>query len=202
MTLLAAWAAFDDKPHGKRISSLYIGSDSRFTWNGRNPYDEGQKVFVSAHFPEIFGYCGDVFMSQNVVSPLVGLIDNNCLFSLSDTIESKVSKIKEFIRNSIIEVPSVSRFPFSLLHGTRVGRDFALTHFSILKDGTIRQQNIFLGLCSSKIFSGGSGKTDFDDRWILMDSEKAENKNTSRNVYRCLCESIDNSRDFQTGGVP
>ena len=58
MTLLASWAAIDT--HG--ISSAYIVSDSRISWENKKYFDFGKKVFASKKYPEIF----DISDDQNV----------------------------------------------------------------------------------------------------------------------------------------
>ncbi|MEP2508894.1 MAG: hypothetical protein ABJH72_06030 [Reichenbachiella sp.] len=60
MTLIISWIGVDDKKDGKEISSIYIASDSRYTWGKAKRYDYGLKVFGSSKHPEIFGFCGDV----------------------------------------------------------------------------------------------------------------------------------------------
>ena len=57
MTMLASWVGID--PHG--ISSAYIVTDSRFTWNlgDHLHFDYGKKVFATLTYPEIFGYIGE-----------------------------------------------------------------------------------------------------------------------------------------------
>ena len=69
MTLIVAWASFDDKfRHWRKVGSLFIAADSQISWNSISLYDGHQKVFTSVKHPEILGFCGDVTFCNMAIS--------------------------------------------------------------------------------------------------------------------------------------
>lgn len=84
--MMASWIACD--PHG--VSSAYIVSDSRITWDAKTYYDYAKKVFASSLYPEIFGYAGDVLFPTIVLSQIVELIDRGILLTKTMTCREKI----------------------------------------------------------------------------------------------------------------
>jgi hypothetical protein len=71
MTLVVSWIGIDSR----KISSLYIASDSRISWGNQAKFDSGQKVFGCKNHPIIIGYCGDVLFPSIVINQLIDLAD-------------------------------------------------------------------------------------------------------------------------------
>lgn len=64
MTTLVCWCGVDSRGP----SSLYIASDSRFTWGTHKvKWDRGRKIAVRAEAAEILAFAGDVTLSQNLL---------------------------------------------------------------------------------------------------------------------------------------
>jgi hypothetical protein len=84
MALLISWIGVDDKKKGKAVASLYIASDSRYSWSNSSSYDYGIKVFGSSRFPDIFGFCGDVSFPSIILRQLISQIDAGIMFSEFD----------------------------------------------------------------------------------------------------------------------
>src|SRR5680860_817318 len=80
MTLIISWVGVDDNKEGKKPASLYIASDSRYSWGNSAKYDYGIKVFGSSRFPEIFGFCGDVLIPSIILGQLLPQIDLIIIF--------------------------------------------------------------------------------------------------------------------------
>lgn len=66
MTSLGVALAID----ARGPSAMYIITDSRISWPNGGHWDAGQKTFVSACSPDIFGFCGDAFFSARCHSPI------------------------------------------------------------------------------------------------------------------------------------
>lgn len=101
--MMASWIACD--PHG--VSSAYIVSDSRITWDAKTYYDYAKKVFASSLYPEIFGYAGDVLFPTIVLSQIVELIDRGILLTKTMTCREKNKIIFEKIYESIAKYPDM-----------------------------------------------------------------------------------------------
>jgi hypothetical protein len=203
MTLLISWIGVDEKKEGKSIASLYIASDSRYSWGKQNTYDYGTKVFGATNFPDIFGFCGDVLFPFNVLGQLIPQIDSGLIFNDTDDPTIKNKKVFDFIKSSLTTYPiNQTSGSFTILHGTRVKKDFHCfkTHYSSIT-GLINDE-IKLPLVSKKIYSAGSGKSEFDDNYLKWESDKHNDYRTSRGVYHCLYDTLTNIKDPGSGGLP
>ena len=207
MTLIVGWVSADNKPRGKQISALYFASDSRYTWkqHGRDVVicqtDYGKKLFASSKYPEIFGFCGDVFLSKHLIEGLIALIDSGTFFNTSETLCSKVQKVTTYFEAILSEFPDRQRANCIILYGTKVGRHFHLETYDILKDN-ITHEGVELPNVYTVVCSDGSGKQLFSENWIYANNEKANEYNLSRGVYHCLSETIETVEKNDIGGVP
>ena len=85
MTLLLAWASFDDGKDDP--SAIYIATDSRISWGDTSTWDFAQKVFCVPQSMEIFGYCGDVMCVTQTLSQIVHLCSSNIFGPPTDPAE-------------------------------------------------------------------------------------------------------------------
>jgi len=203
MTLIISWIGVDDKKEGKEISSIYIASDSRYTWGNAGKFDYGIKVFGSSKYPEIFGFCGDVLFPSIILGQLIPQIDNGLLLNDHDSCNTKNEIISGYIKTSFDTYPrGFLAGTFTILHGTRDGKVFKLFKTSFSPETGIKNEEIELPKISKKVYSGGSGKTEFDKNWEEWEKEKHNNFRTSRGVYHCLHQTLKSIKDPQTGGLP
>src|SRR5690606_29781691 len=136
MTLIISWIGVDDKKEGKSISSIYIASDSRYTWTKTHKFDYGIKVFSSTRHPEIFGFCGDVLFPSIILGQIIPQIDNGLLIENNDSGEEKNKKFFNYIRTSLETYPKeFLAGQFTILHATRVGKDFKLYKTTFNNEG-------------------------------------------------------------------
>jgi len=203
MTLLISWIGVDSKKEGNRIGSIYIASDSRYSWGDYSTFDLGSKVIGSVNFPEIFGFCGDVTFAKNVLMQLLQQIDNRLLISDDDNHLEKNEKIFAYIQASFRAYPKrVMKEGFTILHGTRINEDFFCFRTSGKLNTSLTNFQIELPKVSYNIFSEGSGKVEFDNHLYKWEQKKHNNFRTSRGVYHCLEETLEKIRDKRTGGKP
>ncbi len=204
MTLLVAWIGKDDKPQGKETSSLYIGSDSRYSWQpGTKRFDCGPKTYACSTSPNIFGFCGDVTFCTTVIPQIKDRIDSNTLFEETSKLEERQEKIKNFIATSIAAYPSAILTNFEILYGTRIGQQFSLLSYEFSKkDKELKVNSKTFPAESNIVHTTGTGKETFENYWTVYDAPKADNSKTSRNIYHILSESIKNNEDRATGGYP
>jgi hypothetical protein len=203
MTLLISWIGVDVKKEGNRIGSIYIASDSRYSWDDYSTFDLGSKVLGSSKFPEIFGFCGDVTFAKNVLMQLLQQIDNGLLLSEKDDHVDKNNKIFSYIKTSFIAFPKGKlKEGFTILHATRVKNEFFCFRTSGKSNASITNFQIELPKVSFNIFSEGSGKREFDNNFHKWEKETHNNFRTSRAVYHCLEETLERMKDKRTGGKP
>ncbi len=203
MTLIVSWIGVDDKKEGKEIASIYISSDSRYTWGNTGKFDYGVKVFGSTKFPEIFGFCGDVLFPSTILGQIIPQIDNGILFTNSDNAEIKSNKIFSYIKSSFKSYPKTFiNDSFTILHGTRFEKSFKLYKIFLNPDKKLQKEEIYLGNISTKVFSGGSGASEFNKNWLQWTKDKHNDYRTSRAVYHCLYKTLKEIKDPRTGGLP
>lgn len=203
MTLIVSWIGVEDKKSGKEISSIYISSDSRYTWGNSEKYDYGIKVFGSTKHPAIFGFCGDVLFPSIILGQIIPQIDYGILLNNTDNADTKSSKIFEYIKTSFGSYPKTFiGDSFTILHGTRVQKTFKLFKIFLDAGKNLHKHEVALGDISAKVFSGGSGAPEFDQNWRQWESEKHNDYRTSRAVYHCLYKTLKEIKDPRTGGMP
>lgn len=202
MSLVIAWIGIDT--HG--ITSAYIASESRVSWNGKKYYDACKKVFHSSKYPEIVGYCGDVLFPSLVINAIMNSIDNGMLFGPTDGALKRYEKFKKLLFNEFHKYPKeymcdsfelvyinkeVSRINYPSFHAYRIGWKKKTGFYS---------RRIVLPKESDVICVMGSGENEYRNNYANM--QKGRNKHTSRNVYHCLNITLDTSKEVTIGGPP
>lgn len=203
MTLLASWAAIDT--HG--ISSAYIVSDSRISWENKKYFDFGKKVFASKKYPEIFGYAGDVLFPSIVLSQIIDMIDTDVLFDESMTCSKKNKIVFEKLQYSFSKYPDVyGDNPIQIIH---ISRDTMVDKYPNFHHYLLTWDRKYGGSKEEKVFpikSGilnvlGSGKEEFEKNYNER-YQSCINKSTSRNVFHCFIDTLYNIQDTMCGGSP
>jgi hypothetical protein len=203
VTLIVSWIGVDDKKDGKVIASIYLASDSRYTWGSYSKYDYGVKVFGSTKYPEIFGFCGDILFPSTILGQIIPQIDNGIMLAATDNAENKNNKIFSYIQTSLDTYPkNFIGETFTILHASRFENYFKLFKISFEVDKQLHRAEIPLPNISTKVFSSGSGSKEFDMKWEKWESEKHNNYRTSRAVYHCLYQTLKEIKDPRTGGLP
>lgn len=201
MTMLTSWVGVDT--HG--ISSAYIACDSRFSI-GANHFDHGRKTFASYRYPEIFGYAGDVLFASMILGQITEMIDNNLLFSSSTTCIEKNKIIFDKISYEFNLYSALGMNDFKILHITRetIVTGYPRFHSFILewskKYGWNRKE-LDIPSRSDILLVMGSGETEFQQNYNTR-YNKGPNKDTSRNVFHCFCDTLFNSSVESVGGAP
>lgn len=198
MTTLISWKANDN--HG--ISSVYLASDSRFSWGSRINWDYGQKIFGSKKYPEIIGYCGDVLFAINVISTLIYLIDNQIIYGNDITSDEKNSIIFEFIKEKFHLFPK--SMDTTIVHVIKDNKkNFAYYEIKYFSNGNSWNNNkIKLNDTTEIIGVYGSGRNYYEQRIDYYRIEKNELIGTSRFFFMVLCEVLSEGLDKYSGGAP
>ncbi len=196
MTTLVSWAGIDNGG----ISSLYLASDSRFTF-GTKHWDYGQKIFSSSKYPEMMGYCGDVLLSINIISVLLNLIDSEIIFLNTESPQNKIRKIFEYIEDKFKDYTKT--MDTTIVYIIRHDEEFfyyEIYYSSTKKKWEYSEKKLKSLKKSSLISAYGSGKSYFEK--YLESLGKIDTVNTSRHYYNALYDILLDSKDKFSGGAP
>lgn len=197
MTLIVSWIGVDSRGP----ASLYMMSDSRISW-GKDSWDFGKKVFAFKNSSDIIGYCGDVHFPLQVISHVVNLADNGVIFDNADSSKKKFERIKYKIKELLESYPKkYMKESFSILYGTRVSKkEFTCYQLSWSKLKEWSDSKISYSEYSNTVYVLGSGTKEFNSKYELY--QKSEIQRTSRAIYQCFCDTLDNIKDPLCGGAP
>lgn len=199
MTLLLSWVGKDSR----KISSFYVASDSRISWNKSTKFDYSQKVFAFTNTPDILGYCGDVLYPALILNQILSMDQEQILFSPNSNRFVRSDTIFKELKNKFSEYPvdSVMKDSLEIIHISRDNEiDFLCNIFTwTRKNGWTKKQQEIPDK-SDKVIILGSGKEEFFDRYLKY--YNGLNGKTSRAIFQCLSDSLLEMKDFQCGGSP
>lgn len=116
MTTLISWITYDQRGP----ASLYIASDSRFSWGNSTYWDSGRKVYFSNKYPDIFGFCGDVIFCSQIMSQITSYIDSCDVFEHTTSSDSRFDLIYKLVKRSFGDYPiKLALNNFQILYATR-----------------------------------------------------------------------------------
>lgn len=200
MTLLVSWAGIQTR--GKNndvIGSLYIATDSRFSWpNDKAVFDYGKKIFSCYNSPDSFALCGTVMFPALVLSSLVTLIDRGVFFSGNESKDEKVVRVKSYLDNAIRHYNKREIGRFEILYILRVREKFYVCHF--IYDGDLRYEEKNLFQEKYRCFAVGSGCDMFEK--YLEYNKNDDNYLTSRYIFHCFIHAINSNKVADVGGKP
>lgn len=201
MTSLIAWIGVDSRGP----ASIYLASDSRISWGGKQSWDYGRKLFTFKNHSDIIGYLGDVLFPSQVLSQLADLAASGLLFTIDDSPKNKWEKITVIIKRSFRGYPFEKSHPFTIVHCTRENsRMESVFHISTLSwevaKGWTNTQSINLPNQSGLIDIFGSGVKSVS-KWFSYWSRTKE-KRTSRSVFSAFCDALRSGEDRLSGGAP
>lgn len=201
MTLLLSWLGVDSRGP----ASVYIASDSRISWGVFGKWDYGRKVFGFKNHPDILGYCGDVLFPSQVLSQIIEIGDHGLLFDDKSSCKEKFEAIKEKVIQIFQSYPrnqkNIIGNYIGILHASRDYKKNFFCHLIEWQRGeSWSGKEAQFKDHSDKLMVLGSGKQEF-----LKKFEKyweSENKKTSRAVFHCFCDTLENIKDRYCGGAP
>jgi hypothetical protein len=200
LTTLISWVGADPR----RLSSIYLASDSRMTWPNSSTWDCGRKLFASDHQPDVFGYVGEAFFPSQTLGQIVDHIDSGLLLNRGTPPLQRAALIAETLERSAKEYPRVSGERFEILYATRHGHGssslFALFHLEFSGGRVAGPVSIELPKKSGVVKVLGSGGTTFERTLTVWQS--GEVGGTSRSVFSALAEVLRTPGDPSSGGPP
>ena len=203
MTLLVAWTGVDT--HGP--ASVYLASDSLISWGSETSFDFGRKVFSFKNHPDILGYCGDVLFPSIAINQIVEMADNGLLFKEFDSCKDKFNSIVNKLNQIFDKYPhmheQITNDTLSIIHASRETRDnkrFFCHQITWNRDKGWSGEEVQYPSESNVLFAIGSGASEFNENYMRY--QNSGNKNTSRNVFHCFCDTLINIKDPYCGGAP
>jgi len=198
MTLLLSWIGKDSR----KISSFYIASDSRISWNSKTKFNYGQKVFAFQNSPDIIGYCGDVLYPIMTINQLLDMEKNNLIFSPEMSASERSDVIFKELQNKFEEYPtSVMNSTLEIIHVSRDNKvEFICNIFKWTKNNGWSKTKREIPKDSDKVIVLGSGKDEFYERYL--EYYKGNSGKTSRALFQGLCHTLLDIKDLQCGGAP
>ncbi|WP_437757885.1 hypothetical protein [Sorangium sp. So ce1389] len=201
MTTLVSWLGVDQRGP----TSLYLASDSRFTWESGETWDYGRKLFASRSRPVILGYCGDVLFASQTIAQALDLIDLGLLVVDTLThVEHGLASLTDFLQSALTSYPKSQQRPFSVICACRSGSgmtsNFGVSEVSWSADRGWLTCPHTLPAQSAVVVARGSGNATFggaDKQW-----RKSDIGGTSRAVYSAFCDHVASGTDAKTGGAP
>ncbi|MFC1968340.1 hypothetical protein ACFLVX_02980 [Chloroflexota bacterium] len=198
MTSLIAWIGVDSRGP----ASIYLASDSRISWENRDTWDLGRKVFASYRYPDILGYYGDVLFTSQVLGQVISLIDADSLFKTDSTPESKFEAICTMLKQAHSTYPEKMRRTFSIVHcsrrDSRMSASFALSEFSWEPNRGWQTKVIPVPTKSDVAAIYGSGERNVLES--IQQWKRSEVGGTSRSIFSAFCDSLASGSDPATGG--
>lgn len=195
MTSLGSWRGTDSRGP----SSLYVVTDSRFTWPNGSSFDSGRKTFVSPSSPDVFGYCGDIRLPELVLTQL-----EESGLPVNGSAHERHTEFLSRLESAIIQQPGSSPESFAILHGARDGEGMTSTFhvWCTTKTQTTALTDVSeqLPADSTLAFALGSGENAVrreDRRW-----NRSEVGRTSRAVFSAFCDALTAGSDRNSGGAP
>jgi len=216
MTTLAFWSAYDN--HG--ISSIYISTDSRFTYldSGGNVVkicDNSQKTFLSPLTPDIFGiYGGSVGEFHEIISDVIHeLTVLRSMQMKEEYVSSIAKKISYSIKQRNMKSPNGR-----IVHGFRwvSSVEFTFVEYLIEEingavsvnvkpvaikahegfDGSYKKLSELVSFCYERASGADSLYA------VKRDDKDISQRGFCRWHWQVFCDHIKNPRDEYTGGAP
>lgn len=197
MTTLLSWKGKDSRG----IASVYLASDSRFSWGEYN-WDYGQKVYGCISFPEIIGYCGDVLLATNIISSLIGLIDNEIIYKndISSDEKNRIvfkyvkEKFELFPKNSNTTIVHIIKDIDNIFSYYEMNYSYKSNCWTNVKKSSVMENKSDI----IEVYGSGGGFY----RNNIIKNKKSDLYETSRFYYMVFCSTLEEAKDKLTGGAP
>lgn len=204
MTTFVAWVGADSRG----MTSMYFASDSRLSWDKKNTWDCGQKVYASSVAPEIFGFTGYAVTPQSIISKACQLIDKG-LRSPNDeeSIERRAGWLRLLILREADQHPQINDEDFTIFYGVRIGDGMPGRSFFYLYTYTwnsklkqLAHACVPMPTCSAVLKISGTGGDALGEMKKMWDA--SDQGNTSRTVFSAFCDALRDGKDPYSGGEP
>jgi len=198
MTLLVGWLSVDQRSP----ASAYFITDSRYSWGSADKFDGGKKVFALKHNPDIFAYCGDVLFPITILSLIEDFDNEGIMFLPTDSSDEKSKKVENLLNYHMCGYPNPQNLKDTrIYHFMRTNQDFHLYAYFVLDEKWICEQQTLDKSSSNASVVAGSGKPEFSQLYEER-YQHGSTANTSRNIYQCFIDALQQMNSPQCGGPP
>lgn len=197
MTTIVTWAGVDQR----KVSSIYIASDSRITWGDSHLWNQGRKTFAAPGTPHVFGYWGDVLFPA-LALPTV--MDELAVGAIQPR-GAAFGGIASSIRRLWTDYPRQEQRDFGIVMATRrrEGMDsvfeLAIMTFETAT-ATWDLREVEMPRASARLHVAGSGAHEVRSAERLW--EESRQGGTSRAIYGAFAEALAQGADPYSGGGP
>lgn len=197
MTTIVAWAGVDQR----KVSSIYVASDSRITWGDSHLWNQGRKTFAAPGTPHIFGYWGDVLFPALALPTVMDELAVR-------TIQSRAAAfggIARSIRRLWTDYPTQEQRDFGIVMATRRREsmdsvfELAVMTFEAAT-ATWDLREVEMPRASARLHVAGSGAHEVRNAGRLW--EESLQSGTSRAIYSAFTEALSQGADPYSGGGP
>lgn len=200
MTTLISWLGVDSRGP----TSVYVASDSRYSWKNKYTWDVGQKLYYSEKHPEIFGLCGDVAFSSGILDSLRRKIDLENILKSATSFASKLEIVGSYIKE--VFGPHPAKAEFTALYLSRMGEGMSCSfHIASIKWSNNKGFETVdltseMPEKSDLIKEEGTGGVSVKN-WLYR-WERSDAVGTSRSIFSAFCDSLVSQDDPESGGSP
>jgi hypothetical protein len=200
VTTVLSWVGVDQRG----CASIYIASDSRFTWPDGSFWDHGRKLFSSKLHPELFAFCGEAQFPPQVLGQIVELIDCGVLIDVANNPAEKLTRVRSILCDALSDYPNSYRADFDILYCSRLREgkeaDFQVVRLEFRSNSLSAESYISLPQQSDEVAILGSGTDAL--RKQLAKWNKSDSRQTSRAMFSAFCDTLESKDDPKSGGSP
>lgn len=188
VTTLVCWCGLDSRG----ASSLYIATDSRFSWGPGLNWDRGRKLGIPLGTSEIYAFAGDVTLMQNLILGLrkSGMNDDG----LHDRLTRMTSDFQSTGLNGTALI-------FARRIGTGLLSKFIVTAHEYFNGAWSFHEHPIPTEHSDIVCAYGSGKSYAISQvrnWMNQDVSGR----TSRSVFSGFCDALRSGKDSRSAAPP
>jgi hypothetical protein len=197
MTTIVTWAGVDQR----KVSSIYIASDSRVSWGNSHRWDQGRKTYAASREPYIFGYWGDVLFPSLALPTVM----DQLAAGLIRPSRPAFGEVENSIRHLWTDYPNQERRDFGIIMASRQGESMeAVFELAIMTyeatTATWDLREVQMPPSSARLHVAGTGA-----RAVRVSEglwEESTQSGTSRAVYGAFAEALAARTDPYSGGGP
>lgn len=188
MTTLVCWCGLDSRG----TSSLYIATDSRFSWGPGVNWDRGRKLGIPLGAAEIYAFAGDVTLMQNLI---LGLCQSGMT---DDGLHERLTRMTSGFHSAGLDGTALV---FARRIGTGLHSNFIVTAHKYESGTWALYEHHIPTEHSDIVCAYGSGKSYAISEvrnWMNQDVSGR----TSRSVFSGFCDALRYGKDPRSAAPP
>ena len=187
MTTLLCWCGVDSRGP----TSLYVATDSRFSWPEGQTWDAGRKIVVLPGQYGMLALAGDVTLVQSLLLRL------GTEKVTDELIAHQVVQLSDGYQSAALRATAVV---FARRAGMSMDSSFQVTAHEFRADSWVLVEHSIPVKHSKIVCAYGSGAGNAKAEVGLW--TKDDSGNTSRSMFSGFCDALRKGKDPKTGGPP